>query len=347
MQKVNYIYGRFEHHAQHSGYDQIVKYISGQKVESRAILYILNKLPQGLVRILKQRAYKWWYHNENLATELKIALLMIMKGKRLYHFLYGDKDYSLLRFFNGLRGNKILSTYHQPPCILDQCLISKGHLKHLNGIIAVANNQISYFKRYVEKERIFFVPHGVDINFFHPLDGSKEQGFKRCLSVGHWLRDFDVLREVIRIVNKKEKEIKFIIVTREEYFDIFRNLTNVELLCGISENELLTLYQTSDALLLPLKDATANNVLLEGASCGLPVVVTDVGGIRDYVDEACAVLIPQGKNQAELMAEGLCKVLRDNNRRLGMSKMCRQRALEFNWEIVAGKMEEVYKQVLS
>lgn len=42
------------------------------------------------------------------------------------------------------------------------------------------------------------------------------------------------------------------------------------------------MYQESD-LLVVLLDSTANNSLLEAMACGMPMVTTDLQGVRDYV----------------------------------------------------------------
>ena len=62
----------------------------------------------------------------------------------------------------------------------------------------------------------------------------------------------------------------------------FEKLHNLKLLSGIDDSELLNLYQTCGVLFLPLNGFTANNALLEGASCGCPVVVAS-----DQKSESC------------------------------------------------------------
>jgi glycosyltransferase involved in cell wall biosynthesis len=56
-------------------------------------------------------------------------------------------------------------------------------------------------------------------------------------------------------------------------------------------------------LLLPLLDSTANNGLLEGMACGLPVIITDVGGVRDYAKENFADFVLPGDSS------GIIKIL--------------------------------------
>jgi glycosyltransferase involved in cell wall biosynthesis len=56
----------------------------------------------------------------------------------------------------------------------------------------------------------------------------------------------------------------------------------------LADEELRRVYQESDVLILTLRDSTANNGLLEGMACGLPAIVTDVGGVRDYAKESFA-----------------------------------------------------------
>ena len=116
---------------------------------------------------------------------------------------------------------------------------------------------------------------------------------------------------------------------------------NLAYTSGISEDELLKLYQSASVLLMPLLDATANNAILEGMSCGLPVVVTDVGAVRDYVDPACGMLTKP--KQARAMAEAVIDVLNDELARVKMSLKCREHALQFSWEESVGKLKSIYE----
>ena len=86
-----------------------------------------------------------------------------------------------------------------------------------------------------------------------------------------------------------------------EHHHYFKGLTNVELHSSINDKSLLRLYQSAQILLLPLLDCTANNALLEGMACGLPVVTTDLPAIKDYVNDDCSILAPKGDSKALAM----------------------------------------------
>jgi glycosyltransferase involved in cell wall biosynthesis len=111
----------------------------------------------------------------------------------------------------------------------------------------------------------------------------------------------------------------------------------------VSDTELLSLYRSSELMMLPLTDTTANLAVLEGLSCGLPLVVTDIGGIRDYVDSDCAALV--ATQDAETMAEQVLRVLNDRARRKAMAQAARAKALTFDWHVIADQMTKVYESV--
>jgi glycosyltransferase involved in cell wall biosynthesis len=106
---------------------------------------------------------------------------------------------------------------------------------------------------------------------------------------------------------------------------------------------LIQLYREADAVLVPVRDATANNAALEALACGTPVISTMVGGIPDYVDNTCGWLF----ENAEVAR--IVKLIGDiwNHREIAWSRRsaARSKALLFSWKRVATKMRIVYEAV--
>ena len=123
----------------------------------------------------------------------------------------------------------------------------------------------------------------------------------------------------------------------------FSGCHNVEFLCGIESKDLLGLYRRSDMFVMPLLECTANNGLLEAMACGLPIVSTNLQGVRDYVNEDCALLAPKADVNALVdIIEGLAG---NPVRRKVMSDASRKKSLDFRWELVAKEMNRLYRSV--
>ena len=112
------------------------------------------------------------------------------------------------------------------------------------------------------------------------------------------------------------------------------------LVSGLGEGELLNLYRTASVMVMPLKDAVANNALLEAMACGLPVLVTDVGAVRDYVTPQSAMLVPP--NDARAMADAALSLLEAAEKRQDVSGRAREQALSFSWPRVVKELEPAY-----
>ena len=86
-------------------------------------------------------------------------------------------------------------------------------------------------------------------------------------------------------------------------------------------------------------------VLLEGMAGGRPVVASNIPGyaavLRDGID---GLLVPPGDPAA--LADALSRILDDPARAKAMGEAGRERALRYDWPVVAGEIEAVYAEAL-
>jgi glycosyltransferase involved in cell wall biosynthesis len=206
----------------------------------------------------------------------------------------------------------------------------------------VATNQVDYLTAHASSKRVFLVPHGVDTAYFRPSSRGLP-GECRCLFVGQWLRDFETLRRAIISLAKEHANALFTVVTTSEHVHRVQGLPATTVLSGITDAELLAAYHDADLVVLPLLDCTANNGLLEAMACGVPLVTTDVGGVRDYVTAECAELVPVG--DADAVCSAITAVLSDRRRAVTMGRAGRERALWIDWCTVSDQQIGILKNV--
>jgi glycosyltransferase involved in cell wall biosynthesis len=341
---VRFINYRYEHASDHSGYNQIgyrlgsgVTPIDRSNRRSRII-------PGRIASLLCRRSGNVHYGYDHFYLELSAAVDMLRVSGCVYHFLWGDDMFRYLGLIPRFRGHRILATMHYPPARLAQLVPRPGYLRRLDGVVVLSTNQIPFFENLMGKDRVFLIPHGVDTDVFSP--GTRcDRNPRLCLFVGAHLRDFDTLRKTIQLVNDRALDIQFVVVTHKTEFPRFVDLENIDLRCGIPEAELLRLYQQASVMIQPMIDSTANNALLEAMACGLPVVASDVGGVRDYADETCSVLVPPG--DPETMADAVVDLVSDEVRRTRLGTGAYRKAQDYSWENIIDQLKEVYTVILA
>jgi glycosyltransferase involved in cell wall biosynthesis len=140
--------------------------------------------------------------------------------------------------------------------------------------------------------------------------------------------------------------VSFVVVVHPQDVSRFDNVVGrFTLRVGITDDDLLTLYQHATLFIQPLWDGTANTALLEAISCGLPPIITDIGAIRDYVNEDCACLVPPFEPYA--MLDAILHLLRNDIAREHMAIACRARALLFDWLPVSQRIRDVYTRIIT
>lgn len=336
---------KYNHHATHAGYQGFCKYV-GVPIKSPVSIRFFKGYWGWKIDTLSTRLTSRRYYSVGLfLIELSAAVHMSIHRKSLYHAIYGDTDLWLLPKLRPLLKNCLVATFHEPPSNLEYLKIDESFLKHLDAVILVSNSQRGYFEKIFPSNRIFVVPHGIDTGFFCPAEAPENN---TCITVGSHHRDFSLLKRAMDIVWRYKPNVRLVAVGTQREKDPNPQFevsdSRIHFFDGITDEELRQAYRSARIAVLPLREATANNAMLEAMACGLPIVVTDVGGIGEYLGRKAGLLSSAG--EPEEFARNIIRILDDSALAKAMSEGSRARALEYDFSVVARLTQRVYSEIL-
>ena len=346
MSRIYHIGVKFAHHANPSGYVRLTDYVAGAvPIGSGFVQRFMN---------LSFRSLPRWqgalWRRIARASPIEWAILPRMFFARepaIYHFLNPENAYKLCSRVPR-QAAKIVCTFHQPAewyrnLAQDptRAWMARGY-ERIDAAIALGTSQMDALRMLTRKENIFMIPHGIDTDYYVQRPAEPQQ--KTVLSVGSWKRDFALLRNVAESIGRLDPAVEFRIVVPKRLAAQFSGLSNVRIYHDLPDEALLGLYHSSSVIFLPLLDSVANNALLEGMSCGIPCVITDVGCVREYASEDHAIMIPG--NDAKRCVDGLMTLLNDAGLQKRFGTQARENALRFDWRVIAGKVAELYERVV-
>lgn len=341
---IRFVVFRYGHHSPHSGYSRLAEY--GIKYFNGEVIRVSKPLPRSIIRdrILWRLAKGTpGYDRSSMAAELNVMWHALQEKGCIYHYLYGETTYHYAGKLNNYRHNHVMATFHLPPDGIREAVQINWHIKQLSAILCVGRTQQEYFADIFDHDRIFFVPLGIDTQFYTPPVDFDSRNPDLCLVVGENYRDFPTLRGVIELVSYLRPKTQFVVVTSPGSYNLIGKHPNLCLKSSIPEDEFLNLYRSASLMVTPLHDTTANNAILESIACGLPVVTSDVGSIRDYINPQCAVLAPA--HDARKMADAVIQLLDAPDERKMLSEKSRDQALKFSWPEIMKKLEIVYTAI--
>lgn len=102
----------------------------------------------------------------------------------------------------------------------------------------------------------------------------------------------------------------------------------------------------SQFLVLPSHTEGLPNAVLEAMACGLPVIATDVGGVRELViDGVTGIVVPPHDPPA--LAAAIDRLVSDTHFRVEAGREGRNAATRFSWPTIAKSYLEVYLSLSS
>jgi UDP-glucose:(heptosyl)LPS alpha-1,3-glucosyltransferase len=226
--------------------------------------------------------------------------------------------------------------------------------------VAVSNRIAGELSLYygVPAARIAVIPNGINLGRFAPVQNARAtvrgefaipSDAPLLLFVGHEFGRKG-LAPIVSALSLLRPDVRLLVVGADDPTP-YRKLAQA---AGVSDRvtfagprgDLSTLYQASDAFVLPTAYESFSLVCMEAMACGLPVFATRVGGIEDYlVDGVNGHTIT---HEPADIATKLAALLDDPAGHERLRNGARATAQDFGWDriarLYAELLEDVYRE---
>ena len=210
-------------------------------------------------------------------------------------------------------------------------------------------------------ERIQFLPHGIDSEFFSPApdwhSSESLQADQQHLSILFFANVverkgiFTLLEALPALAEEFPNLVLRIAGGGPSLSEVKRRAAalpcsgKIKFLGRKERSEAPALYRNASVYCLPSFGEPYATTVLEAMSCAKPVVVTDAGGLAHMVHDCGGKKVPVGDPAA--LADALRVLLRDPSRRLAMGRYNRELVeSSMTWEHVTRRLEEIYSELL-
>lgn len=243
--------------------------------------------------------------------------------------------------------------------------IGKFIFRRADKIICLSNSDKKYVSKFINKmEKIEVMPNAIDKNLLstvnkNSIDLISKYGIKEkkiVLFVGQLIKRKGVdylIKAIPHILKKSQKRnFVFLIIGTGDFLNTVRqiaeNLKVTDFIIftnNVSFSELIQAYECSDVYVLPSLSEGLPTTILEAMYFGLPVVATDIPGVRDHFKHYALLVPPKDEKK---LADAIVQII--NNVELAKTKSIEGKNLietKYTWEIVANEYCKVYKKLIN
>jgi glycosyltransferase involved in cell wall biosynthesis len=120
-------------------------------------------------------------------------------------------------------------------------------------------------------------------------------------------------------------------------------LANIELTGEVPYEEVARQMQKAHVLAMFSRHENFPCVIVEALCCGLPVISSDVGGVKEALNESNGILVPS-ENEAELL-KGIIYMM-DKFNLYDLGKISEEACIKYNYETIGGEICNLYNKYL-
>lgn len=273
----------------------------------------------------------------------KVKLMLTMQE--------GDEEEHLKRYVFGIDS-------------LYRLLIKPWHMlvfKKADFGTAISNYLIGRMRKNGMTVPIKLIPNGVDVERFakqiskdKQMEIRKNFGLKESdivLVTASRLVEKNGVRDVIKSLSDLSENIKFLILgdgelKRSLEIEVKKLKVKDRVIFGgyVLYDDIPKYLKSCDIFIRPSLSEGLGNSFIEAMACRIPVIATPVGGIVDFLkDEETGYFCEP--NNSESIAETVKKVINDPNKNKVIENAYQIVAEKYDWDLIAGKMEEVFNNI--
>ena len=233
-------------------------------------------------------------------------------------------------------------------------------IKHAKKIIAVSNDNSRLIKELFPESNPIVVNAGFDPRIFNVQEYDTKEILEKykieytnqkiVLYAGRLshLKGLDVLLKAAKIYEKKQDIITLLVgngALRKELKNLAKELElrNVYFLGHKRQRTLKKLYNIADVFSISSRQEAFGLVGVEALACGLPVVSTKVGGMKDYVNNKVGKLV--NVEDEEELAKALLYII-NHKEKYDKDNLANYAKENFAQEKTVNKLLSIYKEAI-
>jgi len=239
-----------------------------------------------------------------------------------------------------------------------QDIFLPGLLRHVSLALAVSREEVRHYLSFgIDPSRIELVGNGVDLEIFKPGYTNFRQklglldDFIICY-VGRLdpIKGLTVLLEAFQLLKRVHGSSKLlflgpdfgmkqILIRRASEMKLQSHVLFVD---PMPQEELVSAYRAADVVVIPSYFEIFGLSALEAVACGIPVIASDVGGLREIIQDGVNGYLVAPGNPSAIASKLL--LLAENSKRATLSHNSAEGARRFDMDRVASKVEDALRR---